>query len=163
MLRCGDVLIDESEGSRGGSSERVYMPRKWGQETTGCRLYPRAGNLGRCQEFENWRGCENGSVGGMIYVTRAGSMWGRVRVRVGSQTGWVVLARLGHLAGRSQVGFKRGGLRRLPGFRHDAYLAAACGCGSGAWGVVGAAWMDRTPSGDSTDVTAAGSTPAGNL
>lgn len=33
--------------------------------------------------------------------------------------GWGgILAHLGHLAGRSQVGFKRGALRQLPGFRH---------------------------------------------
>lgn len=76
----------------------------------------------------------------------------------------MVWARSGHLAGWSQVGFKSGGQRRLPGFRHDAYLAAACGGGGAwavAWAVAGAAWMDRTPSGDSADVTAAGSTPGG--
>lgn len=44
----------------------------------------------------------------------------------------------------------------------DPYLAAAPGgdC-SGAWAGAGAAWMERTPSGDSADVTAAGSTPGG--
>lgn len=66
----------------------------------------------------------------------------------------------GHLAGRSQVGFKRRGLRRLPGFS-DPYLAAAGGDGNGPWAGAGAAWMDRTPSGDRADVTAAGSTPGG--
>lgn len=44
----------------------------------------------------------------------------------------------------------------------DHYLAAAAGGGgNGAWAGAGAAWMDRTPSGDSADVTVAGSTPAG--
>lgn len=43
----------------------------------------------------------------------------------------------------------------------DPNLAAACGCGCGACASTGAAWMDRTPSGDNADVTAAGSTPGG--
>lgn len=43
----------------------------------------------------------------------------------------------------------------------DPYLAAAAGGGSGAWAGAGAAWMDRTPSGDSAEVTVAGSTPDG--
>lgn len=92
-------------------------------------------------------------------MTRAGSTWegSGQDPRLG---GWFGRARSGHLAGRSQVGFKRGGLRRLPGCRRAAYLATACG-GCGAWAAAGAAWMDRTPSGDSADVTAAGSTPEG--
>lgn len=43
----------------------------------------------------------------------------------------------------------------------DLYLAVAADGGSGAWAGAGAAWMDRTPSGDSADVTEAGSTPGG--
>lgn len=35
------------------------------------------------------------------------------------------MARSGHLAGWSQVGFKRGGQRRLPGFRHDRLLGSS--------------------------------------
>lgn len=35
-----------------------------------------AWKLGRCQESESWRGCENGSVRGMVYVTREESTWG---------------------------------------------------------------------------------------
>lgn len=40
------------------------------------------------------------------------------------------------------------------------YLAAG-GDGSWPWAGAGEAWMDRTPSGDSAEVTAAGSTPGG--
>lgn len=40
------------------------------------------------------------------------------------------------------------------------YLAAG-GDGSWAWADAGVAWMDRTPSGDSAEVTAVGSTPGG--
>lgn len=54
----------------------------------------------------------------------------------------------------------KGGLRHTAGQEcPDLYLAAAGG--SGAWAGADAAWMDRTPSGDSADVTAAGSTPGG--
>lgn len=76
--------------------------------------------------------------------------------------GRVVLARSGHLAGRSQVGFKRGP-EAAPGVQvcPHPYLVAAGGDGSGAWAGAGAAWIDRTPSGDNADVTAAGSTPGG--
>lgn len=50
----------------------------------------------------------------MVYMTRAGSTWegSGQDPRLG---GWFGRARSGHLAGRSQVGFKRGGLRRLRG------------------------------------------------
>lgn len=88
-MGCGHVLIDESEGSRGRSFEWVYMPRKGSVRPGDCRLNcpRRAWKLGRCQEFESWRGCENESVSGMVYVTRAVYVG---RVRVGSQIGWVV-------------------------------------------------------------------------
>lgn len=57
----------------------------------------------------------------------------------------------------------KGSLKRPPRcglYLPDPYLAAV-GDGSGAWAEAGAAWMDRTPSGDSAEVTAAGSTAGG--
>lgn len=62
----GDVLTDESEGSRGGNFEWVYIAKKVGSVGLGdCRLKGcacRAWKLGRCQGVESWRGYESGSV-----------------------------------------------------------------------------------------------------
>lgn len=86
-------------------------------------------------------------------------------VRAGFQIGWE-----GSLGARDiWLGGVRSALEeeapwRLPGVQAwpDPYLAAAGGGGgSGACAGAGAAWMDRTPSGDRADVTAAGSTPGG--
>lgn len=98
-------------------------------------------------------------------------VWGRVCITAGSRVegsgrdpGWE-LCGLGALgaSGWAESGrlYKRGP-GAAPGVPaiSEPYLAAAGGGGED-WAGAGAAWTDRTPSGDSADVTAAGSTPGG--